>query len=176
MRTLAAARWQVEKRLRDAVARSRHGLYVPAGALWGSKDIQKMGMLGSLSKLRCASRGAAAVLLLARGRSSSCGTRYKCDAAAAAMTLSARLNMARSVSMAFHPHSLKLTDPGMVKKLAQAQDKAVTLCVPRSPSRDLRALESLKSSETHSTRAPHRVQWFWYCPAIPVTPQDSRFS
>ena len=68
------------------------------------------------------------------------------------MTLSARLNMARSVSMAFHPHSLKLTDPGMVKKLAQAQDKAVTLCVLRSPSRDLRALESLKSSETHSTR------------------------
>ena len=41
----------VETRVREAVERSGRSLFLPAGALWGSADIQKMAARGSLKGL-----------------------------------------------------------------------------------------------------------------------------
>jgi aspartate dehydrogenase len=42
---------KVEKAVRDAANQGPHGLYIPSGALWGARDIQKMAERGTLKGL-----------------------------------------------------------------------------------------------------------------------------
>ncbi|XP_069738847.1 aspartate dehydrogenase domain-containing protein [Phaenicophaeus curvirostris] len=43
---------ETERRLREAVARGGHTLYVPRGALWGCEDIRRMDQAGTLAGLK----------------------------------------------------------------------------------------------------------------------------
>jgi len=44
----ALANRETERRLRSAAAATKHGLYIPSGALWGADDINKMADMGTL--------------------------------------------------------------------------------------------------------------------------------
>lgn len=42
----------VEAAHREALETTRHGLYIPSGALWGATDLNKMGQRGTLTALK----------------------------------------------------------------------------------------------------------------------------